>query len=261
MPISTRTRFEVLKRDDFTCRYCGRKAPEVKLHVDHIVPVALGGTGEMFNLVAACADCNLGKAAKPLSNVVARPDTAELTREIKEAREFIQAREEFAEWREAAMREVYDHWESKWRGPRIPQGPWPNTIRKWLESFPPADIAEAIDKAMEKISGGGDTANPDDVGRYLHGIMRHKIAGTFEEPAEEEEEEPLVPFTPARQAQVDLWGALVPLVVRVGCPEAAWEQAKRLIVESGCDYEGMAVAFWEVFEDCSCERCTLVVAA
>ena len=60
-PISKRTRFEVFKRDKFTCQYCGMAAPYVTLHVDHIVPVAHGGTNDMENLVTSCMSCNLGK--------------------------------------------------------------------------------------------------------------------------------------------------------------------------------------------------------
>lgn len=59
--IPARTRFRVLERDGFTCQYCGAKAPNVELHVDHIVPVAKGGTNDESNLVTACAVCNLGK--------------------------------------------------------------------------------------------------------------------------------------------------------------------------------------------------------
>lgn len=66
--ISKKVRFEVFKRDSFQCQYCGRSAPEVLLHIDHIKPVAEDGTNDIFNLVAACADCNLGKGAKPLSD-------------------------------------------------------------------------------------------------------------------------------------------------------------------------------------------------
>lgn len=40
--ISTRTRFEVFKRDGFKCLYCGRTPPSVLLHVDHIIPVCSG---------------------------------------------------------------------------------------------------------------------------------------------------------------------------------------------------------------------------
>jgi len=54
-------RFAVLKRDNFTCQYCGRKAPDVSLHVDHVIPRSRGGTDAMANLKTACADCNLGK--------------------------------------------------------------------------------------------------------------------------------------------------------------------------------------------------------
>jgi len=55
-------RFLVLERDNFTCKYCGRKAPNVELHVDHIQPKSIGGLDELTNLVAACRDCNFGKS-------------------------------------------------------------------------------------------------------------------------------------------------------------------------------------------------------
>lgn len=54
-------RFEVLRRDGFRCVYCGLKASESELHVDHVVPVVDGGSDELSNLVTACIDCNLGK--------------------------------------------------------------------------------------------------------------------------------------------------------------------------------------------------------
>ena len=63
MAVTKRTRYEVLKRDNHTCRYCGATAPDVKLHVDHVIPVALGGTDKPDNLVAACKDCNSGKTS------------------------------------------------------------------------------------------------------------------------------------------------------------------------------------------------------
>lgn len=63
MAVSKRTRFEVLKRDNHTCRYCGATAPDAILTVDHVTPVALGGTDDPSNLVAACRDCNFGKAS------------------------------------------------------------------------------------------------------------------------------------------------------------------------------------------------------
>ena len=70
-PISARLRFEVLKRDKFTCQYCGKSAPDSVIHIDHIIPVSRGGKNKIINLVAACVECNLGK-----SNVELPDDTA-----------------------------------------------------------------------------------------------------------------------------------------------------------------------------------------
>lgn len=55
-------RFKVLNRDSFTCQYCGQKAPNVELHVDHVIPRSKGGLSSIDNLVTACQDCNLGKS-------------------------------------------------------------------------------------------------------------------------------------------------------------------------------------------------------
>ena len=51
----------VLKRDHFTCRYCGRKRPSVRLQVDHVKALTNGGKTILENLVTACATCNRGK--------------------------------------------------------------------------------------------------------------------------------------------------------------------------------------------------------
>lgn len=66
--ITKTVRFEVFKRDSFTCQYCGRKAPEAVLNVDHIKPVAKGGGNDLFNLITSCFDCNSGKSDRSLSD-------------------------------------------------------------------------------------------------------------------------------------------------------------------------------------------------
>lgn len=68
MAIGAKQRFEILKRDDFKCRYCGAGVSSgAVMHVDHVVPRSKGGYDGDTNLVAACSDCNLGKAANELS--------------------------------------------------------------------------------------------------------------------------------------------------------------------------------------------------
>lgn len=83
--ISKRVRFEVFKRDAFTCQYCGAHPPGVILHVDHIEAVANGGQNDQDNLITACEACNLGKGARALTN--APESLADKAARIAEAEE------------------------------------------------------------------------------------------------------------------------------------------------------------------------------
>ena len=55
-------RWRILKRDNFTCQYCGRKAPNVELHIDHIIPQSRGDSDAEINLLTSCVECNIGKS-------------------------------------------------------------------------------------------------------------------------------------------------------------------------------------------------------
>ena len=68
--VSKALRFEILRRDNFRCHYCGTEATQTELHVDHVVPQSLGGTNDPSNLVTACAECNSGKAGRTLDEPV-----------------------------------------------------------------------------------------------------------------------------------------------------------------------------------------------
>ncbi len=59
-------RLEILSRDDYKCKICGRSNKEVSLHVDHIKPLSKGGTNDFDNLQTLCKDCNHGKGGKAL---------------------------------------------------------------------------------------------------------------------------------------------------------------------------------------------------
>lgn len=73
VPIPRSVRFRVLDRDGYRCRYCGRSALDgAKLHIDHIMPVARGGTNEESNLVTACQECNLGKGTRRVTSEIPR---------------------------------------------------------------------------------------------------------------------------------------------------------------------------------------------
>ncbi len=51
----------VLKRDNYTCYYCGITTANT---CDHLTPIHKGGTDELSNLVAACSTCNYSKGSK-----------------------------------------------------------------------------------------------------------------------------------------------------------------------------------------------------
>lgn len=67
--MSKRLRFEVFKRDAFTCQYCGAHPPNATLHVDHINPVSNGGGNDIDNLITSCDCCNFGKSDRLLSEI------------------------------------------------------------------------------------------------------------------------------------------------------------------------------------------------
>ena len=95
--ISKRLRFEVFKRDGFACQYCGKKAPDVVLHVDHVSPVSKGGKNDILNLITSCSDCNLGKRPRELD------DSAMLAKQQQQLAELSEKREQLSmmlKWRD-----------------------------------------------------------------------------------------------------------------------------------------------------------------
>jgi len=66
LPVSL-TKREILRRDDYTCQYCGHRTRI--LTVDHVMPRRLGGQHTWTNVVAACPPCNRRKGGKLPENL------------------------------------------------------------------------------------------------------------------------------------------------------------------------------------------------
>jgi len=49
---------------NYTCLCCGRREPEIKLTVDHVIPVSCGGGNGIDNIQGLCKDCNNWKNAR-----------------------------------------------------------------------------------------------------------------------------------------------------------------------------------------------------
>lgn len=68
MAIGKRLRFQIFRRDNFACRYCGTAAKDgAVLEVDHVHPRSDGGKDVPTNLITACEGCNSGKSDIPLN--------------------------------------------------------------------------------------------------------------------------------------------------------------------------------------------------
>lgn len=68
MTIGKRLRFEIFRRDNFACRYCGATAQSgAVLEVDHVLPRSRGGKDTPRNLLTACDACNSGKSDTDLT--------------------------------------------------------------------------------------------------------------------------------------------------------------------------------------------------
>lgn len=169
--VTKRTRYEVLNRDGFACQYCGAKAPDVELHVDHVIPVALGGDNKPGNLVAACKDCNAGKgASNPDSPLVERLSDEAATYALAMANKTAAIVQRLADDRAYAMR-FHEYWER--RAPVPPftlDEDWRTTVGRWHAQGIPVELLEhAIDVAVAKEKRGG--LSLEDVFRYMAGVV------------------------------------------------------------------------------------------
>lgn len=147
MALSVRTRFEVFKRDNFTCKYCGKKSPDVILEVDHITPKVSGGTDDPINLATSCWDCNRGKAGVPLNQFLTGEDPHDRAIEMQEKHrqlaEYNAVRDRILRDREDAAQSLLNFWCDETGNESIPKTHFAWLV-KTLGEFPEASIREAM---------------------------------------------------------------------------------------------------------------------
>ncbi len=145
MPVSKKQRFEVFKRDGFTCQYCGQRPPDIVLEVDHIDPRANGGSDIEINLITSCFDCNRGKAHRKLGDVHPRPDAdiqyLEIQQEIAEAKRYLEASRIKESLETALQTRLCDVWCDSFDTDFVPiASQW----KSWLGRFSAEEIENAI---------------------------------------------------------------------------------------------------------------------
>jgi len=179
MPLSVRARFEVFKRDDFTCRYCGRKTPDVVLEADHIVPVCEGGSDDPINLATSCWECNRGKAGNPLDAVVTSEDPHDravmMLERARQLREYDTVLSALLNERIATADYLMEVWCEETGREGLLKNQW-QWIVNTLERVPAVEIKKAIMVAAAQ----GKTSDL----RYVQAIIRNRRAeGTLTEVA------------------------------------------------------------------------------
>jgi hypothetical protein len=175
MAVSKRLRYEILRRDNHTCRYCGASAPDVPLRVDHVTPVALGGTDTPDNLATACEPCNSGKSS-------ASPDATHVAAVSDDALRWAKAMERAAanlleqetpklEYRDAFLTE-WNRWHvGKDETKKIPL---PNDWKQSVERFRVAGIPVWMWAEIVDIGMGNDKVKNEAKFKYCAGVAWKK---------------------------------------------------------------------------------------
>jgi hypothetical protein len=183
MTVSLKLRFEVFKRDDFTCQYCGRKTPEVILELEHIIPLSKGGTNELDNLTTSCFECNRGKGVSLLDTILKDRDIHDETILLAEKEfqlaEYNYLKKKIRDRENKEIEELKNHFADQFRdnewGYAIREFPH-SIVRQCLKTMSYIDIFELIDIAVDITSrdSKGDYHTVA-AAKYLTAILRNKL--------------------------------------------------------------------------------------
>lgn len=174
MAVSKRMRFEILRRDNHTCQYCGEAAPNVTLTVDHVKPKALGGKDSPENLATACKDCNAGKSSVNLDAPMVEA-IAQRNLDWAERAAMVSAKMRGTIERDQAYVDYFEYaWDERNRAHRrsaeLPAG-YRATLMHWAEIGVPDEALDLfLDVAMNK-----PRVTDEDVFTYLCGIVWNRI--------------------------------------------------------------------------------------
>jgi hypothetical protein len=170
------TRFEIFKRDHFTCQYCGSQPPAVVLVVDHIHPVCEGGSSDMDNLITSCETCNQGKAGKLLDQVPNRPDAdlmyLEAQQEISELKRYQLAKLE----RDSTLIEIVSDLRDTWYSYLPDDFDWSppdHVLRGMLAKYAPDIVEAGVVATAQALSYGRVSKRGDAYAQYMYGVMRN----------------------------------------------------------------------------------------
>lgn len=170
-PTSKKLRFEVFKRDEFRCVYCGATPSEdVILECDHVIAVAEGGQTHIDNLVTACRSCNRGKGATPLTAIPQglEDKAVEIAEREAQVRAYYAILEAKKERKDQEIWGIADVFMERWREDSILRTQLAS-IRSFLDRLDYFEVLEAMEIACDKKYSKGPAF------RYFCGICWRKI--------------------------------------------------------------------------------------
>lgn len=182
MSITNKQRFEVFKKCNFTCQYCGRRTPEVILEIDHVIPKSKGGTDDIDNLTASCFQCNRGKSWTMLDNVLKDKDihseTILLAEKEMQLAEYNYLRQKIRDREDEEIATLREHFSNQFQYPAYAERAFDKiitTVRHALKVISYVDIMDFIDYSIERTSQDtrGEWHNTA-AAKYLMGILRNK---------------------------------------------------------------------------------------
>jgi len=181
MAVSKKLRFEVFKRDRFTCQYCGKRPPGVILEADHIVPKKDGGQDTIANLTTSCFECNRGKGANGLGDVAPALDELEVLASVQEMLERkraltqeVRAASQLRKAEKSAIALVHDCWVEEF-GEDDADGVFDeNSVRMFLRSLSVDDVRSAVSRASLQLDRK-PYSSPLGIWKYFCGICWNMI--------------------------------------------------------------------------------------
>lgn len=172
--LSKKLRFEIFKRDQFTCQYCGNHPPNVILECDHIQPHSKGGKDVESNLITSCFACNRGKSNSLLEQVLPSIDEKKIqANEKHEQLKAYQRLQRLIEKRlnkdEDYISDVYSmYFDDYVLNEKFKRA----SLRGFISKLPLLEVEEAMHRACEKINDSERAI------RYFCGICWNKINKT-----------------------------------------------------------------------------------
>jgi hypothetical protein len=172
--VSKGLRFDIFRRDGFTCQYCGRHPDDVVLEIDHIRPVIDGGDNDPLNLITACEDCNRGKGKKRL-DTPQRPDAdlawLEARQEIAELVRYQETKKERDELLDDIVVDISNH---AYMIADMSWAPSEVELMKMLSQYAPEEVEAAIMNVAIKVGGGYIPRGGTGWIKYTWAILRNR---------------------------------------------------------------------------------------